>query len=353
MKSHRGANFKLPLGSLSIETIIHLVLAILPHLVPVPPALGSVPDQTMARPDPEGTPTEVLVALYVIDIENIDNVRQNFTCDFVLTLVWKDARLVGSSRRLSLHEVWHPQANVYNQRGTSQSLPETVEIMPEGVVLYTQRYYGNLAALLDLSDFPLDRQRLPVTIVSFLYGPEEVRFVLDEENTGRNEDFSSAAWSIGQGQGGGGVFQAASSHRRDRVVRLAQFDYAFQASRHLKYYLWKVIWPLCLIVMMSWAVFWVDPSKIEAQISVSATTMLTIIAFIFSLKDILPPISYLTRLDYFVYASLCFVFLAFVEALTTCYAALRGHDQFSTRLDLWSRWIFPIGFILVLFWLWI
>lgn len=47
----------------------------------------------ITKPDPEGTPTEVQVSFYVVNIESIDNVGQNYTVDFILILSWQDARL--------------------------------------------------------------------------------------------------------------------------------------------------------------------------------------------------------------------------------------------------------------------
>ena len=54
----------------------------------------SVPsDLTTARPDPEGTPTEVAVGIYVIDLMKINDAEQTFTADFYFMVRWRDPRL--------------------------------------------------------------------------------------------------------------------------------------------------------------------------------------------------------------------------------------------------------------------
>jgi hypothetical protein len=66
-------------------------------------------------------------------------------------------------------------------------------------------------------------------------------------------------------------------------LQIAGYAFEFYASRLAQYYLLKVILPLLLIVMMSWTVFWIDPTNGGPQISVAVTSMLTLIAYRFSI----------------------------------------------------------------------
>ena len=53
------------------------------------------------------------------------------------------------------------------------------------------------------------------------------------------------------------------------------YAFEFTASRNVQHYVLKVILPLVLIVMMSWAVFWIDPVTSNSQISIAVTSMPT------------------------------------------------------------------------------
>ncbi len=64
----------------------------------------------------------------------------------------------------------------------------------------------------------------------------------------------------------------------------------------------------------------------------------------FSLSQVLPRLSYLTRMDIFLYSSLALAFLAFGEAVLTGVLNARDRDALSLRIDRWARWIFPIVF---------
>ena len=133
----------------------------------------------MTRPDPEGTPTKVSIALYIIDVEKIDNIQQSFALDFILRLRWKDPRTEGPGMRYSLEDIWHPNVQIYNERRTEKQFEEIVVVLPGDTVQYTQRYHGELTSFLDFHAFPHDRQILPVSLLSFGYRPDEVEFVLE------------------------------------------------------------------------------------------------------------------------------------------------------------------------------
>jgi hypothetical protein len=103
-----------------------------------------------------------------------------------------------------------------------------------------------------------------------------------------------------------------------------------------------------LVVFMSWLVFWIDPTKIEAQLAVSATAMLTIIAYQITLSNMLPRISYFTRLDYFIVGSNILVFLALLEAVMSSAIARNYNEKTARNLDRSSRIVFPILYSVVL-----
>lgn len=312
-------------------------------------SLFSQESSLSTRPGPEEVPTPVSIAIYVIDIEYIDNLRQNFTADFLVLVRWKDERLAGRKRTIDLNEIWWPNANVLNGRDLSTLLPKRVEVEEDGSVLYRQRYYGHLAAPLDLRKFPFDEQVLPISIITFGNTPDTIELTFVHDGSGSIDDFSNSDWEISKGVGNVDIFRAFSSGKSKKEFKLPIAHFKFEAKRHVFYYIWKVIVPLLVIVMMSWAVFYFDPiEQVAPQIGLGATSILTLIAFLFSLGKILPPIAYLTKIDFFVYTSLSLVFLAFSEAVVTIKLAGSGRITLAKRIDRISRWAFPLLFILIL-----
>lgn len=208
------------------------------------------------RPNAEGTPTPASVSVYVIDIEYIDNLRQSFTADFMVVTRWKDERLKGENKTVKLDDIWWPNTTVLNGRDLSSLMPKRVQVSEDGSMLYRQRYYGNLSCRLDLKDFPFDKQVLPISIITIGHSPEQIELSFLHDFSGSIEEFSNADWDIGTGVGSVDIFKAYSSSKNHTEFSLPIAHFTFQAKRHVFYYIWKVVIPLLVIVMMSWAVFY-------------------------------------------------------------------------------------------------
>jgi len=303
------------------------------------------------RPDPEGTPTEVGVGLYVLHVDRVDNVDQSFRLDTFLSFSWRDPRLAAvvaaagvSSCRFPLADVWEPRIIIFNRREASFLLPDVVTVDREGHVRFLQRGQSTLRSPMDLRDFPIDRQVLPVTLISVAYGPESVTLQFDETASSREGTVRIPGWEIHEEVQRGGVFEAQGHDPSAGGQRFPRFDHEFHVSREVMYFVWRVIGPLTFIVLMSWSVFWIDPSNFGIQIGVASTTILTLIAFLFSLNAVLPPVSYLTRMDVFLFCSLGLALLAFGQAVQTAVLKASGRETLALRLDRWARWIFPIAF---------
>jgi hypothetical protein len=336
-----------------------LVVLLVPAMIPVP--LQAQDSQTPCsltdydpsrRPEPRNEPTEASIAIYVVSIDRINNVDQSYRADYFLSLQWKDPRLgavvraAGIGRcRLPIDNVWNPRVVLFNRLEFSRQLSDVVTVDPDGNVEYLQRFQGALRSPFNLRNFPLDTQTLPVTIISSEYGPDELRLQFDV-STYLDRQPRMAGWVIEDEDYAIDILNTYTS-KENRQYSFVRFDYNFHVRREIGYFLWRVIGPLTFIVIMSWAIFWIDPSMVGVQIGLASTAILTLIAFLFSLNNVLPPISYLTRMDIFLFASLALVFAAFAEAVITAVLTASKSDKLSKDIDRWARVIFPSAFILV------
>ncbi len=305
-----------------------------------------------SRPVAENGPTKVLVSLYVTDIENIDNKNQSFTIDVIVRLKWRDPRLTGNNGQILLNSIWHPNIQIYNLRDVDARFPEIATIQDGGNIQYTQRYHAVLSNHLDFTDFPFDVQTLTLSLISFGYAPDEVR--LEFEKAGGEKKFSISDWHVEPAKAEVTEFKAtAFSDEKEEVIFRPRLNYTFTAKRYIQYYWWKVLAPMMVILFLSWAVFWIDPSQVGAQIGVSGTSILTLIAFLFRLENLLPPVSYLTHMDHFIFTTLMLVFFAYLEALVSTTFALRGKKAFALKLDFVFRIGYPIIFLIIIYIFWL
>jgi hypothetical protein len=153
------------------------------------PALGQTAPRndelTANRPDPDGVPTRISLAFYLVDIESIDDPQQEFTADLYLVARWRDARLVRpetsddeSQRLLPLSQIWQPDVGILNRRSMEATLPQVARVDTQGNVEYAQRVRGQFASPLDLRRFPFDRQQLEIRIISYRYAPGELELAV-------------------------------------------------------------------------------------------------------------------------------------------------------------------------------
>ena len=303
-----------------------------------------VPATATERPTkPNGGATEVQVEAVLLDVDEISGANQNFVANFYVAARWQDARLAHQrpeSLVRPLNEVWHPNLQFVNQQRIFLSFPEVAMIAPDGEVSYRQRVWGPFSQPMDLREFPFDRQIFEIRMVASGYTPEEVRFVPDpKQSSGLAPRFSQPDWNVLQWRLDTTPYEAFVGGASD-----ASFAFVFDAERKKGYFVWKIIFPLILIVAMSWVVFWIDPVEAGTQIGVAMTSMLTLIAYRFMVGNLVPNVSYLTRMDYFILGSTLLVFAALIQAIMTTRLVRNKKTLTAQRLDRGCRVIFPVSF---------
>jgi len=291
-----------------------------------------------------GERTPISVGLLIVDIMQINDSEQMALMDFVVRMDWHDERLEGVYEKvtgLDGSEVRIPTVAFLNDRALRRGFPEVVTVFPNGDARYVQRYTGEVSIRLDLSNFPWDRETLEIAIIFPVY-PDEAVLRLNEEYSRLAPDLTIANWTVGEPS-----FEVVEGS----FVSPAHFQLIYRQpmERDPTYYLWTVIVPLSFVVAMSWVAFWIDPERVEAQLAVAATSMLSLVAFRFAVAQLVPPLTYFTRLDMFTIGATTLVFAALIEVTASSYLEHRGQHRNAVRLDRFARAAFPVA-LLVLLW---
>jgi hypothetical protein len=303
------------------------------------------------RPAAGAGPTQVSVGIWIVDITNIDGAQQNFTADLAVVFRWKDARLAHTGTGVAyyaLEQIWTPRVGIANETSSVvRKFPESAEVEPDGTVLYRQRYVGAFTQPLRLRSFPFDRQAFHIQLVAIRYRPDEVMFVPDQNwiNNGLKQGAGIAPsitlpdWTIEKWETTPVTYALAPG------FEYSGYAFEFTAARNVQHYILKVILPLILIVIMSWAGFWIDPVHSASQISVAVTSMLTLIAYRFAVDTQLPRLPYMTRLDVFFLISTLLVFFSLIEVLITTILDNNHRKKQAQTIDRYCRIIFPAVFL--------
>ena len=312
---------------------------------PLPPA--------PARPDASSGPTRVAVTAWFADIQRIESAAQAFSVNMVLLMRWRDPALANGSsdtRSFALSDIWAPRWLAANSAGSlEKSLPEIASVTGDGSAVYRQRLLGSFTQAMDLRRFPFDSETFRINLVIPGYRPEDLELVADPDTVkaglakavGCTKDLTLQDWDI----------TALGATPKPYVIvpgtQIAGYEITFTAARKANHYLLKVILPLVLIVIMSWAVFWIDPSLASTQISVAVTSMLTLIAYRFAVGAEIPKLPYLTLLDSFILLSSVLVFFSLIEVMVITRLALNNRLETARAIDRHSRWIFPATFVIL------
>jgi hypothetical protein len=303
------------------------------------------------RPNADSGPTEISVGMWVVDISSIDSAQQTFTAEIALVLRWKDPRLAHTGSgvvRYPLEQIWHPRVGIANETASViRKFPDWVEVEPDGTLIYRQRYAGAFTQPLRLQSFPFDRQTFRIRLVAVRYKPSEVKFVPDQDwirnglkqASGIAPSITLPDWTVEKWDAKALLYTLTPG------LEFSGYAFEFTAARNVRHYILKVILPLVLIVMMSWAVFWIDPATSNSQISVAVTSMLTLIAYRFAVDTQLPRLPYMTRLDALFLTSTLLVFFSLIEVLVTTVLDNNQQTERAKKLDRYCRVIFPAIFV--------
>ncbi|MGI9235247.1 MAG: hypothetical protein ACR2RD_16565 [Woeseiaceae bacterium] len=296
------------------------------------------------RPNASGAATIVTFRLYLIDIDRIDDVQQRFHVDMFVIISWQDPRLAlpeaersGQNRTLQLDEIWHPRGLIVNDRGLVPKYPRIVDVDDLGNVAYRQRLSGPLAVGLNFKEFPFDTQLLPIDVTSYQYTADQVRVSPDSDISVVAESIGAEGWQFK-------VLEPAIGEFRAAEIVLPRLTYAIEAKRYVPYYVLTMFLPMSLIVFMSWTVFWLQPDLVPPRIAISTASIFSLIAFGFSIRLSLPPVSYLTRADFFVVGCTLLVFLALGMAVIGSRWARSDRMERALRLNAAVRWIYVVLF---------
>ncbi len=297
--------------------------------------------QTGERPGAALGPTEVRLAMLLVDLAAIDGSRQSVTADLYVWMQWSDPRLTNGSteiRSVPLEGAWYPPLALVNQGDVSTDPPTALEVHPDGTVIYRQRSSGTFVSPMQLRDFPFDRQRIEFHLVMPGETPDDIRIVVDHERSGRLDTLSIPDWIAGPVR-----VEPRALSRPGAAVPISGATLGFEVTRRVGYYVGKAFASVAIIAAMGWLVFWIPVEFVAPRVSVSVTAMLTLVAYRFLLGSALPSVPYLTRMDWFLLGSTMLVFTGLVALV----AGLRLGGARSGRLELVMRVAYPLAFIVL------
>lgn len=156
----------------------------------------------------------------------------------------------------------------------------------------------------NLRSFPFDRQTLQYKIVDDKMMFDQRLIYISEftfetiEKFMKNDDIPG--WKKSS-------YNLSNIFYRDSLDREGTFHNGLMIEIELErkhgYYIFKVILPIILILVVCWSVVWIDPREIESRLTITIVCLLSLIAYNFVIDEELPKLEYLTVMDWIVLTS--------------------------------------------------
>ncbi|MGD9724136.1 MAG: hypothetical protein AB7O59_22830 [Pirellulales bacterium] len=319
--------------------------------IAAPTAPAAVQSRLLAPPTADG-PVMVLASFELLSIIEIQDEGEKLAFSGVLTLEWRDPRqafdpaIEGVSEKVfsgafqfdEISPGWYPQVVLVNAAGQYDSRAVVLRVKPDGTSTLSEGIEAVAKVDLNMRRFPFDRQRLELVFRVFGFPASEVALETAPTSESAAEPLAKLPqWTLE------GIEESAQNIRPSNAEResVASLVVAVKVRRESLFMLRLVVIPLGLIVMLSWAVFWMDRSSVGDRMAVSFVGILTVVAYQFTMVGIVPNVSYVTVMNGF----LNFSFLLMcATVLINLYVGAAGHER-GERIDRHCRWIFPLTYI--------
>lgn len=332
-------------------------------------ALGSMTQQSRAEgfdaaqpsklPPPADGPLQVGVGIQINQITGVNQQEENFGIvgTLVMNINLPDLAFSGDGngqdyRRYTPDEFVHLAADhgitmpafiLQNQQGRRFVQQAIVVLQGDGNAAYIERFTATLQAPhFNFRRYPFDTQAFYVEISS-LFPREFVEFVPMDDTSGLGNLLGEEEWIL------------YGARLETRIVKgftgleTSQIALRFEGQRHVVFYILRLMLPLVIILLVSWATFFLQ--EYRRRIDMASANLLVFVAFNFAISTTLPKLGYLTFIDSLLVGM--FVITGSMVLVNIALRRLKINDRetLARKIDRYLVvWIYPAIHAGFLFW---
>ena len=311
-------------------------------------------------PNPPASPTVVTVGVFLANLLDLDEVTETFQVELIMVAEWDDPRLAfdpaveGTETKIFQGQLqfnegfagWWPQLVIINEVGLGDISAIKIEVRPDGHVRFLEARNVTLETPMRLEPFPFDTQTLEARMVAFGSNSGQVLLEVNEQMLGATEEHvmkngrvNIAQWRLLNLD----MVSGLSSQRYYGEARpVSELLFTITLQRESASVVWKVILPLIILVLLMWAIFWMEVDNLSDRLNVAFIGILTIVAYQFLIEGSMPRISYFTFTDTVLLYSFLVMCLSVLESLVLTTMCKAGHKTAAVRVDHVARWAFPV-----------
>ena len=306
----------------------------------------------LALPGWAEEPVEVAVSLKVHQITNIDQKAENFGAVATLVMRYNEPGLAARPgeqvepqrmymaqefvRMLTDRGLSWPAHSFYNVQGRMDYQNQVVAVDPEGNVTYFARFTANFQAPdFDFRHFPLDKQKFYLKLDSVL-PLDQFIFKAVPGASKLGDQLGEEEWVLKNAQFGvdtHNVFAYPAS----------RFLFSFEGTRHLNYYLVRIMIPVSVIILVSWFTFFLN--DYAKRVDLAGGNLLLFIAFNFTIAKDLPRLGYLTLMDTFMLSTFAITGFVVLASVWLRRMENQGRGDVAHKVDMYGIWGYPLVYL--------
>lgn len=307
-------------------------LAVVAGLIPATLAAQETAPETAGETTPETAiveaveaaapagPREVIVGIYVNDIQQLDLQTHSYVMDFYVWLRWTDpdANPSATLEYMNPYQLWgHIPTPLY----------EEPQDLPDGSKYMAIRYQGQFNSKLPLEKYPFDNQNLIVEFEDNSAGATSQVFVPDTTPITLNPEMTLPGYIIGTPTLTVASKPYPTNFGDTSLTELEPYSrvtFSVPVHRPWVTYSIKVILPIFLVVACAGLVFFIQPTYVEGRLGMGISALLTLVVLQLTTNSQLPEVDYLMMIDMLYFAAYLYVVLVLAQAVRTTWMVHEG-----------------------------
>ena len=306
---------------LNLLRLLVVALGLIPAILSAQEAAPETTPETAVTEAVEAAtpagPREVIVGVYVNDIQQLDLQTHSYVMDFYVWLRWTDpdANPSATLEYMNPYQLWgHIPTPLY----------EEPQDLPDGSKYMAIRYQGQFNSKLPLEKYPFDNQNLIVEFEDNSVGASTQIFVPDENPITLNPEMTLPGYLIGTPVLTVSSKPYPTNFGDTSLTELEPYSrvtFSVPVHRPWVTYSIKVILPIFLVVACAGLVFFIQPTYVEGRLGMGISALLTLVVLQLTTNSQLPEVDYLMMIDMLYFAAYLYVVLVLAQAVRTTWIA--------------------------------
>jgi len=252
---------------------------------------------------------QVIVGFYGVNIYDLSIRSNTYHMTAYIWLRWKgDFNPVKSLAFTNLVEDWSL---------TRKILMDSPKVLPDGSKYQIMRIEGRFFQPFDLRSYPLDKQKLELSVENPTFSYDEVIYIPDMSDTGYDAGLLIPGWEI-TGLDADSYLHDYGTNFGQTGTKISQFSlvkFSFELKRNINFFIWKLMLPLSIVLMTNWLALILKPTWIEVRTAMPATALLTTVFMQQAALEAIPECPTLVLIDKIYVLSYVFVVLTLLQII--------------------------------------